>query len=457
MAVHTIKKGLDLPISGEADRSIEAAPRPAHVAVLAADYPGLKPTLLVEEGDQVKRGQALIADKRGAGIVYTAPAAGEVVAINRGARRALQSVVIAVQEQAGDSAEDQVTFSAYTGRDVDIVGAEEATALLLESGLWTALRTRPFSKVPLPGTTPRAIFVTAMDTNPLAPPIQPMLEGREADLNAGLTVLKKLTPGRVYVCKDEATRITPSISSRAQVEVFAGPHPAGNVGTHIHFLEPVSLHRVVWHIGVQDVLAIGKLFRTGRLDVGRLIAFAGPGVKRPRLLRTRLGASTDAIVQGELYDAEMRVLSGSVLSGRAASGAIFGYLGRFHQQISVIREGREREFLGWLAPGADKFSITSAFLSRLMPDRKFDFTTSTNGSPRAIVPIGLYERVMPLDILPTFLLKSLAANDIERAQQLGCLELDEEDLALCTFVCPGKSNFGEMLRRNLDYIEKEEL
>jgi Na+-transporting NADH:ubiquinone oxidoreductase subunit A len=227
------------------------------------------------------------------------------------------------------------------------------------------------------------------------------------------------------------------------------------VGLHIHTLDPVDRAKLVWHLGYQDVIAIGKLFAGGGLDVSRVIALAGPGVRQPRLLRTRLGASTDDLVQGELHDGEMRVISGSVLSGRAVGGEVHGYLGRYQQQISCLEEGRKREFLGWLTPGGDRFSTVNAFLSRLTPKKTFAFTTSSQGSHRAIVPIGMYERVFPLDIPPSFLLRSLAAGDIEYAQELGCLELDEEDLALCAFVCPGKHDYGPMLRQLLTTIEKE--
>ena len=239
------------------------------------------------------------------------------------------------------------------------------------------------------------------------------------------------------------------------VESFSGPHPSGTVGLHIGLLDPVGSAKTVWHVGLQDLLGIGALVLTGKLDVVRLVSLAGPGVKKPCLLRTRLGASVDELVAGDLCDGENRVISGSILNGRAAAGDVLGYLGRFHNQITVLAEGREREFMGWLAPGSNKFSLSRLFLSALSPKKKFKFTTTTNGSPRAIVPIGLYEQVMPLDILPTFLLRSLACDDMEQSLKLGCLELDEEDLALCSFVDPGKTDFGTLLRRNLELIERE--
>ena len=316
------------------------------------------------------------------------------------------------------------------------------------------MRTRPFSKVPAPETTPQAIFVTATDTNPHAPNPELVIQGHEADLERGLVCVAKLTEGRTYLCKARGAAIPANPNTGIQIEEFEGIHPAGTVGVHINKLSPVSHKKTVWHLNYQDVIAIGKLFGSGKLYVDRVISLAGPSVKSPRLLRTRLGASIDDLVSGELKDGEQRVVSGSVLSGRTAQGEIFGYLGRYHNQISVLREGRDREFLGWAAPGIKKFSIIPVYLSKLLGG-KFDFTTNTNGSPRAMVPIGMYEKVMPMDIVPTVLLRSLLIGDLEEAEKLGVLELDEEDLALCTFVCPGKHDFGVHLRNMLNKIDKE--
>ena len=244
------------------------------------------------------------------------------------------------------------------------------------------------------------------------------------------------------------------MGDRFRTEQFAGPHPAGTVGVHIHFLDPVNANKFVWHINYQDAVAIGKLFTLGEIDVSRVIALAGPLVAHPRLLLTRLGASVDDLIEGELSGDENRVISGSVLTGRIASGAVMGYLGRYHHEISVIPEQRTRAFLGWLRPGIETYSTVNTFASRLIPGKKFKFGTSTHGSDGAMVPIGMYERVMPMDIQPTFLLRALIVSDVEYAQQLGCLELDEEDLALCTFVCPSKTEYGPLLRGVLNEIER---
>jgi Na+-transporting NADH:ubiquinone oxidoreductase subunit A len=343
----------------------------------------------------------------------------------------------------------------YTGKAIPELSAEEVEALLLESGLWTTLRTRPFGKVPTPGSRPHSIFVTAMETSPLGADVDAVLEGSEGDFNAGVQCLAKLSGGATYVCQKPGSKVAAACPQEAQVEEFAGPHPAGTVGVHVHLINPVSRNKTIWHVSYQDVIAAGRLFQTGRLDVTRVVALGGPPVNKPRLLKTRVGACVDELVQDELADGENRVISGSVISGRKAMGEVHGYLGPFHLQISALCENRKREFLGWMAPGMNKFSVLPVFLSCLIPKRLFNLTTSLHGSRRPIVPFGVYERVFPFDMPATYLLRALSVDDIEEAERLGCLELDEEDLALCTFVCPGKSNYGTILRRNLDLIEKE--
>ena len=458
MAVHRSKRGLDLPIAGVPEPTVGEQRSTSRVAVIAADYPGLRPTMRVGIGDEVRRGQLLFEDKKMPSVRFTAPGAGKVAAIHRGERRSFQSLVIGLS--SGDAsgragAAEQVSFAAHTGKHPSSCSRDEVRALLLESGEWTALRARPFDKLADPESTPHSIFVTAMDTNPLAPPVDAVLSGQLSDFERGLSAMAKLTDGPVFVCTTEQTLVEVPDEKPFRHERFAGPHPSGTVGYHIHRLDPVNRNKIVWHIDYQDVAAIGRLFETAELSLERVVALGGPAVKRPRLLRVRVGASTDEMVEGELEDGENRIVSGSVLSGRKATGEVNGFLGRFHHQVSALREGREREFLGWLSPGIDKFSVVRAFVSSLMPAKRFAMTTSTNGSPRAIVPIGSYEKVMPMDILPTFLLRALVMGDVEQSEKLGCLELTEEDLALCTFVCPGKIDYGVHLRDVLTTIEKE--
>ncbi|MGB1891755.1 MAG: Na(+)-translocating NADH-quinone reductase subunit A [Candidatus Latescibacterota bacterium] len=440
-----VKKGLDLPITGAPEQTIEEGEAVTQVAVIGSDYNGMRPTMAVKEGDDVALGQLLFEDKKTPGVRYTSPGSGKVVAVNRGAKRALQSVVIAL---SGDAEE---RFEQFSEIAPDQLSREQVRDKLVASGLWTALRTRPFSKVPSPESTPHSLFVTAIDTNPLSADPQVVLAGHEADFTLGVQLLSKLSDGPTYLCKAPGASIN---GSGGQEVEFAGPHPAGLPGTHIHFVDPVGANKTVWNINYQDVIAVGKLFSTHRLSVERTIALAGPQVERPRLIRTRVGAQLSELTGGQLRAGENRIISGSVLSGRAAAGP-FDFLGRYHLQVSVLAEGREREFLGWQKPGVDKFSVKNVFASKLFPGKLFNFTTSTEGSDRALVPISSYEGVMPLDVVPTFLLRSLITGDTEQAQLLGALELDEEDLGLCSFVCPGKHEFGPLLRKNLEQIELE--
>lgn len=443
-----INKGLDLPITGSPEQTLKSSVAEIRsVAVIGPDYIGCKPTMAVKVGDRVKLGQVIFSDKKTEGVQITAPGAGVVTEINRGERRALQSVVIEL-----DAEEEAIEFARYDVAQLAAVTREQVVENLQASGLWTALRTRPFSRVPAVSTVPVSIFVTAIDTNPLAPDPALFINEYAEDFANGLKILTKLTDKTVYLCKAPGTSV-PSVDG-VTVEEFDGPHPAGNAGTHIHHLDPVSRTKTVWTIGYQDVVAIGKLFTEGRLFVERFVSVAGPHVNKSAILRTRLGAKLSELTVGLLPTGENRLIAGSVWNGRTAKGPL-AYLGRYSNQVTVLTEGNKREFFGWVMPGSNKFSVLNVFTSFLSSGKKFDFTTTTNGSERAMVPVGQFEQLMPLDILPTQLLRALVTGDIVTAMQLGCLELDEEDLALCTFACPGKYEYGPILRDNLTRIEKE--
>lgn len=440
-----IKQGLDLPITGTPEQQISQGKAVTEVAVVGPDYVGMKPTMAVKEGDRVKKGQVLFTDKKTAGVQYTAPASGVVKAINRGDRRVFLSVVVAVEGS------EEITFQSYSADKLNEVSREDVQANLVASGLWTALRTRPYSKAPALDTVPASIFVTAMDTHPLAAdPVLIIAEQPEA-FKSGLQVLKRLTEGNLYVCKAPGANIP--VAGIETTEEFSGPHPAGLAGTHIHSLDAASTAKTVWSIGYQDVIAIGQLFTTGSLNSERVISLAGPQVTQPRLVRTLVGANLNELTAGELAEGENRMVSGSVFGGRTAVEGL-AYLGRFHNQVSVLEEGRDRPLLHYLRPGFERFSVLPIYISRFL-NKTFNFTTSTNGSERAMVPVGTYERVMPLDVLPTQLLRALIVEDMEVAVNLGALELDEEDLALCTYTCPGKYEYGPILRTNLTRIEQE--
>ncbi|MEE4659597.1 MAG: Na(+)-translocating NADH-quinone reductase subunit A [Halieaceae bacterium] len=452
-----LKRGLEIPISGKPEQNIVSASEGAagvrSVALVGFDYVGMKPTMEVREGDPVRRGQVLFTDKKTDGVIYTAPATGKVAAINRGARRVLQSVVIDVSVEDADPANAE-QFGKYSADEARALDDARIREQLIASGQWTSLRTRPFSRVPAVDSRPASIFINAMDTNPLAADPTVIIAEQPEAFALGQDLLARLTDGKVFLCKAPGADVIAGTAAGIQVEEFAGPHPAGLAGTHIHHLDPVGPGKAVWTVGYQDVIAIGRLFMDGVLYTDRVIALAGPQVIKPRLLRTRLGADLEALCAGEVKEGNNRIISGSVLGGRRLQSGT-SYLGRYHNQVSVLREGTERELLGWLSPGTNKHSNLSIYLSKLMPGKLLDMTTSTNGSERAMVPVGSYETIMPLDILPTQLLRALIVGDTEMAQALGCLELDEEDLALCTYVCPGKYEYGPILRDNLTRIEKE--
>ena len=440
-----INRGLDLPISGAPQQTISDGSKVRSVALIGYDYIGMKPTMAVREGERVKTGQVIFTDKKTAGVKFTSPATGVVAAINRGDKRVFQSIVIDVEE------DEFVEFAKYD--DINAVSREQAVSNLVDSGLWTALRTRPYSRIPTPDSSTRAIFVNAMDTNPLSANPAVVIAEQTQAFNDGLTIISKLTDGTVHLAVAPDSGITAG-STSVQVTEFSGPHPAGLSGTHIHHLYPVNASKVAWTINYQDVIAIGKLFAEGKLNTDRVVALAGPQVENPRLVKTRLGANLDGLAAGQMKTGTNRVISGSVLGGRTAAGTV-AYLGRYHNQVSVLLEGDEREFMGWMSPGTEKHSLLNIYASQFSLKKLFNYTTTTNGSERAMVPVGTYERVMPLDVLPTQLLRSLIVGDTQVAQSLGCLELDEEDVALCSYVCPGKYEYGPILRSNLTRIEKE--
>ena len=440
-----IKKGLTIPLPGAPEQSIYPGAEVTSVALLGPDTNDLKPRMLVREGDRVKLGQTIFTDKANPGVNFTSPGSGVVAAVNRGERRVLQSVVVDLD---GD---DEVEFSKYPAADLSELDSEAVRKNLIESGLWTALRTRPFSKIPAPDAQTRAIFVTAIDTNPLAADPAVIIKRDPEAFTNGLTVLSRLTDGPVYACTAHNAGIDCPNTDKIKHAEFSGPHPAGLAGTHIHFLDPVSEQKIVWHIGYQDVIAIGKLFTTGRLAVDLVVAIGGPKVNNPRLITTRLGAHTSELISGEIESGDVRVVSGSVLSGHRAAGWA-SFLGRYDDQLTILQEGAEREFLSFMRPGLGKFSAARVYVGGLF-GKKLNMTTSQNGSPRAMVSIGSFEQVMPLDILPTPLLKAILVRDTDGARDLGCLELDEEDLALCSFVCNGKYEYGPHLRKTLHEIE----
>ena len=443
-----IKRGLNIPLAGAPSVDVDASLATRAVALLGADYHGMKPTMAVQVGDAVKRGDLLFTDKKCEGVRYTAPAGGRVAAINRGAKRAFQSIVIEVD---GDEAQ---AFQQYSAQDALALSSDAIKQQLIDAGQWTALKARPFGRVADPATIPAGLFITAIDTQPHAPDPEQVIARQSEAFELGQALLANMVSCPVYLCAAPGAQMPVAGHERISRHDFAGPHPAGLAGTHVHFLMGASLQRIAWTIGYQDVIAVGRLFLDGALYTDRVISLAGPAVSQPRLVATRLGADLQALVAGEQDGDDARLVSGSVLGGRGVQSDT-AYLGRYHQQVSLLKEGRERAFMGWLSPGLTKHSVMGIYLSSWFGSKPLAMSTNTNGSERAMVPVGAYEKVMPLDILPTQLLRALLVGDTETAQALGCLELDEEDLALCTYVCPGKYEYGGILRDNLTRIEKE--
>ncbi len=443
-----LTRGLDIPLAGTPEQTIRFVPDIRHVALLGDDYIGLKPTMLVEEGETVKLGQPLFNDKKNQGVVFTSPGCGTVKAINRGPKRKFESLVIALE---GDNA---ISFPGLDGREVNDIPPDEIRKTLQKSGLWCGFRTRPYGKIPAVDASPASLFVTAIDTAPLAADPKVIIAKRKEDFSLGLDLLRRFLSVPLNLCISEGLDLSGIDTEQLNIFSFSGPHPAGLPSTHIHFIDPVHAQKQVWHICYQDVISIGHLFRTGRIATEKIIALGGPGVNGPALASVRNGASLSELCTDIISGPpEYRVLSGSVLDGRQATGT-HDYLGRYHRQVSVIPEDSGRGFLSWFRPGGDRFSITRLFLSAFLPEKRFALNSSTWGGQRAIFPLGTYEKVMPLDIVATTLLKSLAAGNIEKSEALGCLELIEEDLALCSFVCPGKNVFGPMLRNILTTMEK---
>lgn len=443
-----IKRGLDIPLAGAPSAEIESAPATRAVALLGGDYHGMKPTMAVQVGDVVKRGDLLFTDKKCEGVRYTAPAGGRVASINRGAQRAFQSIVIEID---GD---EPAMFEQFSSESARKLPAETIKQQLIDSGQWTALKARPFGRVADPATTPTGVFITAIDTHPHAPDPEQVIALEAEAFEVGQVLLANLVACPVYLCAAPGAQMPQAVHERLSRHDFAGPHPAGLAGTHVHFLMGASVEKIAWTVGYQDVIAMGRLFLDGALYTDRIISLAGPAVSRPRLISSRVGADLQALVAGEQHGEDARLLSGSVLGGRAVQSDT-AYLGRYHQQVALLPEGRDRAFMGWLSPGLQKHSVMGIYLSSWLGSKPLAMSTNTNGSERAMVPVGAYEKVMPLDILPTQLLRALLVGDTETAQALGCLELDEEDLALCTYVCPGKYEYGGILRDNLTQIEKE--
>lgn len=451
MATFKIKQGRDIRLKGAAEKTVVDLPLPQQAGVDPSDFKGIKARLCVKVNDSVKVGSPLFEDKAYPVVKVVSPLSGKVIAINRGEKRFLLNIVI-----EADGRQEPVRFRKFSRQDLHGLSGQDITKVLLEGGLWPVIRQRPFSRIAHPDEAPKSIFVHAMNTEPLAPDIDFILEGREERFQAGLDILKKLTKGKVYVCAQEGARSKALTSVQgaqaAELHYFSGPHPSGNVSTHIHYLDSVHKSDHVWYIEAQDVLRIAALFLDGVYSAERIVALTGEGTAKRVYAKTIVGAPLSLLLRGSKLDG-MRCISGSVLTGKDAGAN--GFLRFYDSQVTVIPAGGKRELLGWLSLGLRKYTFSRAFASSFLPQGEVSLTSDKNGSDRAIVLNDIYDDLVPLDIMTYFLLKAVIVGDIEEAEKLGILECDEEDFALCTFACPSKTDVGGIIREALDLIEKE--
>lgn len=450
MSTFKITKGHDIRILGRAEKAIVDGGAAKRVALQPIEFQGIRPRLNVDVGQKVKLGTELFHDKAHPEIRFVAPGGGTIVAVSRGARRVLTEIIL---ELDGD--EEAEELQSFEVGAIAQCTREQIVEALLLGGVWPLLKQRPFGRVPIPTDAPKSIFVQGMDTAPLALDPNVVLEGEDEAFQAGLDGLSRLTDGAVHLCVEDGAELASALANARGVEThrFSGKHPAGNPGTHIHFIDPVQSGETVWHLKAVEVLDMGRLLLTGRHPTERVVALVGGCVDEPQYVRTRVGVSMRDLTEGRVTRENIRYISGTVLNG--ASVGKGGFVRFADRTVHLLQEGGPRHFLSWASLGADKYTASRAFPSGVVPRGDQDFDTRLHGGPRAIVDIGQYDAVMPLNVMPVPLIKSLIAGDLEEAEKLGMLELVEEDLALCTFVCPSVIDFGEILRKGLDLYEKE--
>ena len=443
-----LKKGLDILLEGEAKRELTRLPLVHAYALKPEDFPGVTPKLLVRVDDEVKVGTPLFFDKYRPQILFTSPVSGKVSAIVRGEKRKILEVVITPEA-------DQV-YETFDVPAIEATDREQIKSLMLKAGLWPMIIQRPFGIVANPQDTPKSIFVSGFDSAPLAPDMNFVLENEAENLETGFALLGKLTDGKVYLGLKNGTSGVLNQVKNAEIRLFEGPHPAGNVGVQIHHIDPINKGDVVWTVDVQHVAMIGRFFRTGRVDMSKIVALTGSETAQPRYFSVITGLPINSIVrQKELRSQteKVRIISGNVLTGRRVEPE--GYLGFYSNQVTVIPEGDTYEFLGWGMPRLNKFSVSRSYFSWLSPKKHYRLDTNMNGGVRAYVVTGLYDKYLPMDIYPLYLLKAILAGDIDKMENLGIYEVIEEDFALCEFVDPSKTEMQAIIRQGIDLMIKE--
>ena len=443
-----IKKGLNIKLKGEAETVISNLPLAETFALKPPNFIGVLPKLLVKQGDEVQAGTPLFYDKNNETIKFCSPVSGEVIDIIRGEKRKILEVKIL--------ADKEIRYATFNKTNPNELTREAVIEALLNSGIWPFIRQRPFGIIANPTDIPKAIFISAFDSNPLAPDNNFIMQDAAEDFQTGLDALRKLTHGKIHLTlhanQTPATAFTNA--KGVQINKISGPHPSGNVGVQIHHIDPVNKGELVWCINPQDVILIGRLFNHGKFDASKIIALTGSQVQHPKYYKVIIGSAVkNLLADGGLKAGDNRIISGNVLTGKQISPD--GYVDFYDSQITVIPEGHEPEFMGWLAPGLNKFSKSRAFFSWLTPQKKYDLNTNMHGEERPFVMTGQYEEVFPMDIYPVQLLKATLVEDLELMESLGIYEVVEEDFALCEFVCTSKIESQDIIRKGLDMVRKE--
>lgn len=440
-----IKKGLKINLIGEAEKVLTNSTSDSY-AIKPTDFHGVNPKMMLKEGAEVLAGSPIFHEKTNADIQFTSPVSGEIAEIVRGAKRKILEIRIV--------ADKEIKYKDFGSADASSLDADAVKAKMLESGVWPFITQRPYSIVANPSDSPRAIFISAFDSAPLAADNDFISHEKENELQAGIDALSKLTNGKVYLgVKDQAGSSPFSNLKGVEQVSFSGNHPAGNVGVQINKIAPINKGEKVWTVDPQNVSLIGRLFLTGKYDASRIVALAGSEVSKPKYYRTVLGAAVKSLVDGNTSEGHNRIISGNPLTGHDVG--VDGYLGAFHSSVSVIPENDESRFLGWLTPNFDKFSMSRSFFSWLSPNKKYALNTCMNGEDRAFVVTGQYEKVFPFDIYPVQLLKAIMTKDLENMENLGIYEVAPEDFALCEFVCTSKLPLQQTVREGLDLMIEE--
>ena len=443
----TLRKGLDINLVGKPQESLAEAPLASEYALSPLDFEGVTPKLLVKEGDKVKAGTPLFFNKYNERVLFTSPVSGTVAAVNRGEKRKVLSVTV-----TPDASQE---YEEFEKTDLGSASREQIVSLLLRSGLWPMIVQRPYGIIADPSDTPKAVFISAFDSAPLAPDYNFVLAGEKRNLETGIEAMRKLTSGKVHLGVRAGAEGEMAFLKGAEIHTFAGKHPVGNVGVQIHHVDPINKDERVWTVNIQDLAIIGRLLNEGRVDRTKVIAVAGSEVKNPQYYRLIDGAPVASVLKDNLKPTahNPRIISGNVLTG--AKTAADGFIGFYANQLTVIPEGDKFELLGWAMPRFNKFSVSRAYFSWLCPKKEYNLDTNMNGGERPFVVTGLYERYLPMDIYPMYLLKACLAGDIDKMENLGIYEVVEEDFALCEFVDPSKIEIQQIIRDGINLMIRE--